>query len=76
MAITITRHYGKTAAEKSNELLLHMGIAIVGVSILIALVLGWRESGVVAVAIPVTLALTLATFYFLGFTLSGSRCSR
>lgn len=70
MAITITRHYGKTAAEKSNELLLHMGIAIVGVSILIALVLGWRESGVVAVAIPVTLALTLATFYFLGFTLN------
>ena len=68
--ITITRHYGHTASEKSNELLLHMGIAIVGVSILIGLVLGWRESGVVAVAIPVTLALTLATFYFLGFTLN------
>jgi len=24
-------HYGETAAEKSNELLLHMGIAVVGV---------------------------------------------
>jgi len=70
MTITVTRHYGQTAAEKSNELLLHMGIAVIGVSILIALVLGWRESGVVAVAIPVTLALTLATFYFLGFTLN------
>jgi len=70
LAITITRHYGKTAAEKSNELLLHMAIAIVGVSILIGFVLGWRESGVVGVAIPVTLALTLATFYFLGFTLN------
>jgi multidrug efflux pump subunit AcrB len=68
--LTITRHYGETAAEKSNELLLHMGIAVVGVSILIALVLGWREAGVVGVAIPVTLALTLATFYFLGFTLN------
>ena len=68
--ITITRHYGQTAAEKSNELLWHMAIAIVGVSILIGFVLGWRESGVVGVAIPVTLALTLATFYFLGFTLN------
>jgi multidrug efflux pump subunit AcrB len=70
IALTITRHYGQTAAEKSNELLFHMAIAIVGVSVLIGLVLGWRESGVVAVAIPVTLALTLATFYFLGFTLN------
>ncbi len=68
--ISITRHYGRTAAEKSNELLFHMAIAVVGVSILIGIVLGWRESGVVAVAIPVTLALTLATFYFLGFTLN------
>ena len=33
--VTITRHYGETAAEKSNELLLHMGIAVVGVSLLI-----------------------------------------
>jgi multidrug efflux pump subunit AcrB len=70
IAITITRHYGHTAAEKSNELLFHMAIAIFGVSILIAIVLGWRESGVVGVAIPVTLALTLATFYLLGFTLN------
>ncbi|HUK82682.1 MAG TPA: efflux RND transporter permease subunit [Verrucomicrobiae bacterium] len=68
--IAITRNYGQTAEEKSNELLFHMAIAVVGVTILIGLVLGWRESGVVAVAIPVTLALTLATFYFLGFTLN------
>lgn len=68
--ITITRHYGKTASEKSNELLFHMAIAVFGVSVLIGVVLGWRESGVVGIAIPVTLALTLATFYFLGFTLN------
>ena len=68
--IAIARNYGLTAEEKSNELLFHMGIAVIGVTLLIALVLGWRESGVVAVAIPVTLALTLATFYFLGFTLN------
>lgn len=68
--VTVTRDYGHTATEKSDELLYHMGLAVVGVTILIALFLGWRESGVVAVAIPVTLALTLAIFYFLGFTLN------
>ena len=68
--VSITRHYGETAAEKSNELLLHMGIAIIGVSLLIWLTLGWRESGIVAIAIPATLALTLLVFYLLGFTLN------
>ncbi len=68
--IAITRNYGETAAEKSNELLWHMGIAVVGVSVLILLTLGWRESGIVAVAIPSTLALTLLVFYLYGYTLN------
>ncbi|MGB5157127.1 efflux RND transporter permease subunit [Desulfobacterium sp. N47] len=68
--MTITRHYGETAKEKSDELLLHMMIAIVSVSILIWFTLGHRESGIVALAIPVTLALTLSTFYFYGYTLN------
>lgn len=68
--VSITRNYGETAAEKSNELLWHMGIAVVSVSMLIALVLGFRESLIVFVAIPVTLALTLSVFYFYGFTLN------
>ncbi len=67
---TVTRNYGETAREKSNELLVHMGIAVVSVSVLIWLVLGWRESGIVGVAIPATLALTLLVFYLLGFTLN------
>ncbi|MFZ4819961.1 MAG: efflux RND transporter permease subunit, partial [Limisphaerales bacterium] len=70
VTVSITRHYGETAAEKSNELLLHMGIAVVSVSLLIWLTLGWRESGIVAVAIPATLALTLLVFYLYGFTLN------
>ncbi len=68
--MTVTRHYGETAEEKSNELLLHMFIAVVSVTILIWFTLGHRESGVVALAIPVTLALTLATFYLYGYTLN------
>lgn len=70
VSYTITRNYGETADEKSNELLFHMAIAVFGVSILIAFSLGIKESGVVAIAIPMTLSLTLAAFYFLGFTLN------
>jgi len=68
--MTITRNYGETAAEKSNELLFHMGIAVVSVSLLIAFVLGFRESLIVFTAIPVTLALTLTVFYLYGYTLN------
>ncbi|MCB1231361.1 MAG: efflux RND transporter permease subunit [Verrucomicrobiae bacterium] len=68
--VSVTRHYGETAAEKSNELLLHMGIAVLSVSLLILFMLGWRESLVVAIAIPSTLALTLLVFYLYGFTLN------
>ena len=70
LSVTVTRDYGETAAEKSNELLLHMGIAVFGVAILILLFLGWRESTVVMLAIPSTLALTLMIFYLYGYTLN------
>src|SRR5690349_24835943 len=68
VAVDVTRHYGETAAEKSNELLFHMLIAVLSVSVLIALTLGLRESVIVFIAIPVTLALTLAVFYLYGYT--------
>lgn len=68
--ITVTRNYGETAREKSNELLFHMMIAVFSVTLLIALALGRREAIVVAVAIPVTLALTLTVFYLYGYTLN------
>ncbi len=68
--VTVTRNYGETAKDKSDELLKHLLIATLSVALLIALALGWRESGVVLVAIPVTLALTLAIFYLFGYTLN------
>ncbi len=68
--VSVTRNYGETAEEKSNELLYHMVIAIVSVTLLIWFTLGRRESGVVALAVPVTLALTLAVFYIYGYTLN------
>ncbi len=68
--IAVTRNYGETAKHKSDELLKHLLIATVSVALLIALALGWRESGVVLLAVPVTLALTLAIFYLYGYTLN------
>src|SRR5215472_2680354 len=68
--ITTTRNYGDTAKAKSDELLEHLLLATLSVTFLIALFLGWRESGVVLLAIPVTLALTMSIFYFLGYTIN------
>ncbi|HWR39795.1 MAG TPA: efflux RND transporter permease subunit [Patescibacteria group bacterium] len=68
--LTVTRDYGETAREKSNELLQHMMLATVSVVLLMGVALGWREAGVVAVAVPVTLALTLLVSYLIGYTLN------
>jgi multidrug efflux pump subunit AcrB len=70
LTVTVTRNYGETAKDKSDELLKHLFLATLSVTLLIALALGWRESGVVLLAIPVTLALTLAIFYLFGYTLN------
>jgi len=68
--VTTTRNYGETAKAKSDELLEHLLLATLSVTFLVALFLGWRESGVVLLAIPVTLALTMAIFCFLGYTIN------
>ncbi|MDH4100253.1 MAG: efflux RND transporter permease subunit [Nitrospirota bacterium] len=70
VTVTVTRNYGVTAKEKSDELLKHMFIATMSVTLLIALFLGLREAGIVAIAIPVTLALTVLIFYLYGYTLN------
>ncbi|MHB1074253.1 MAG: efflux RND transporter permease subunit, partial [Gemmatimonadaceae bacterium] len=70
VGLEVTRDYGETAGEKADELILHLLIATVSVTLLIWLFLGWREALVVLVAVPVTLALTLFTYYALGYTLN------
>jgi multidrug efflux pump subunit AcrB len=67
---TLTRDYGETSSEKSNELLRHMGLATLSVALLMAFALGRREAGVVLLAVPVTLALTLFVFQLFGYTLN------
>ncbi|MCB9610969.1 MAG: efflux RND transporter permease subunit [Sandaracinus sp.] len=68
--LSVTRDYGESASEKSDELLLHMGIAVLGVALLILLALGRREAVIVMLAIPATLALTLTVFFLYGYTLN------
>ena len=68
--VSITRDYGKTAEEKSNELIKHLLFASLSVVIFIAIALGLRFSLVVGIAVPVTLALTLLIYYLFGYTLN------
>jgi multidrug efflux pump subunit AcrB len=68
--VTVTRDYGETATEKSQELLFHILVATLGVVLLVWFTLGWREAVVVLVAVPVTLALTLLVYRLFGYTLN------
>jgi len=68
--VEVTRNYGETAAEKSNELVDHLLIATLSVVALISLAMGWRSGLVVGIAVPVTLALTLFVYFVAGYTLN------
>jgi multidrug efflux pump subunit AcrB len=68
--LDVTRDYGETADEKARELMLHLVLATISVTLLILAFLGWREAAVVLVAVPVTLSITLFAYYALGYTLN------
>jgi len=70
LKVTVTRNYGETAGDKSNELIEHLLIATLSVTALILLAMGWRSALVVGIAVPVTLALTLLLTYLFGYTLN------
>jgi len=70
VGMSVTRNYGETAGDKASELILHLMIATLSVTVLIGIFLGWREALVVLVAVPVTLALTLFVYYAFGYTLN------
>ena len=70
LKVTVTRNYGETAGDKSNELIEHLLIATLSVIALILLAMGWRSAVVVGIAVPVTLALTLLITYLFGYTLN------
>jgi len=68
--ITETRNYGETASEKVSELLLHLFVAVIAVTLFVMLAMGWRGGLVVFLSVPVTFALTLFSYYLLDYTLN------
>lgn len=68
--LTATRDQGHSANLRVDDLVTGMAFAILTVVLLIALTMGWRESLVVGVSVPVSFALALFTNYAFGFTLN------
>lgn len=68
--VEVTRNYGATAAHKVSELLLHLSMAIIIVTLFVMLAMGWRGGLVVFLSVPITFALTLFAYYFTGYTLN------
>ena len=55
----VTRNYGLRANEAVNELVHHLVLTIAIISLILIPFLGWRESLVVTIAVPMILATTL-----------------
>ncbi|NNK87366.1 MAG: efflux RND transporter permease subunit, partial [Flavobacteriaceae bacterium] len=68
--IEVTRNYGETASHKVSELLLHLLGAIIAVTLVVMLAMGWRGGLVVFLSVPITFALTLLSYYLLDYTLN------
>jgi multidrug efflux pump subunit AcrB len=68
--VLVTRNYGKTADEKVNELVKHLAIAVISIIALLSVILGWREAMIVALAVPMTLAVTLLINLLFGYTIN------
>ncbi|NLC50213.1 MAG: efflux RND transporter permease subunit, partial [Bacteroidales bacterium] len=68
--VEITRNYGETASQKVSELLLHLFGAIIAVTFVVMIAMGWRGGLVVFLSVPITFALTLLSYYLLDYTLN------
>ncbi|OAI19847.1 acriflavine resistance protein B [Methylomonas koyamae] len=68
--LIVTRNYGETADHKVNELVMHLGIAILTIIVLLALSLGFKESLIVSLAVPMTFAITLLCDLIFGYTIN------
>jgi multidrug efflux pump subunit AcrB len=68
--VDVTRNYGETASHKVSELLMHLFGAIVSVTFVVMLAMGWRGGLVVFLSVPITFALTMFSYYFLDYTLN------
>ncbi len=70
LAYIITRNYGERANEAVNELVHHLVLTIAIIAIILVPFLGWRESLVVTIAVPMILAATLFIAYMTDQTIN------
>ena len=68
--VSVSRNYGETADHKVNELVMHLSIAILTIIVLLALTLGFKESLIVSLAVPMTFAITLLCDLIFGYTIN------
>ncbi|MCX5655372.1 MAG: efflux RND transporter permease subunit, partial [Planctomycetota bacterium] len=66
----VTRNTGLSSNDKVNDLLEALGAALILVIAVVTLGLGWRESLIVALAVPVVFGLTLSVNLWAGLTIN------
>lgn len=70
MGYRITRDDGERANDSVNELIFHIILATFFITLLVWVVLGWKEALIVTSTIPLVLALSLIVIYSCGMTLN------
>ncbi len=68
--VAVTRNNGRTAQDKSDELIHELVFAVLTVVVLMAMTLGWREALIVALSVPLSFALALFVNHLLGYTVN------
>jgi multidrug efflux pump subunit AcrB len=68
--LVVTRNAGLNANERVNDLIEAMAVALMLAIVVLTLGLGWRESLIVALAVPVVFGLTLTVNLLAGLTIN------
>jgi len=68
--LEVTRNYGETASAKVSDLLFNLLSAIIAVTLVVMISMGWRGGLVVFISVPVTFALTMLSYYLFDYTLN------
>lgn len=68
--VVVTRDDGAKANDAVNTLIEHLGISLVAVIAVTLVILGWRSAAIVAVTVPIILAVTLTVTYLDGLTIN------
>jgi multidrug efflux pump subunit AcrB len=70
MQLIVTRNTGLASNDKVNELVEALAVALLLAAAVLLVGMGWRESLIVALAVPVVFGLTLAVNLLAGYTIN------